>query len=145
MHRLVWLGGVSAQQISYIRGILKVVMQRIFAYWYAALASAGVVSAALLLWVVLQRSPDAMSARALLYVCAFVLTYAVVCTVEIVLRRRFMIAPLRSMLFASNRQAVWLALFVVILLYAQAAGLLSWWVGGSIALLLVCIEVWCNT
>lgn len=120
-------------------------MQRIFAYWYAALASAGVVSATLLFWVVLQRSPDAVSMRALLYASVFVLVYAMVCTLEVALRRRFMIAPLRSMLFASNRQAVWLALFVVVLLYAQAAGLLSWWVGGSIALLLVCIEVWCNT
>lgn len=129
----------------HIRGILKVVMQRIFAYWYTALTGAGLLSAALLLWVVLTRSPNEFSAQALFYCSVLVLVYAVACMAEILLRKRFVVAPVRTMIVAANRQAVWLALFVVVLLYAQAAGLLSWWVGGSVALLFLCIEIWCNT
>ncbi len=129
----------------HIRGILKVVMQRIFAYWYTALTGAGLLSAALLLWVVLTRSPNEFSAQVLFYCSVLVLVYAVACMAEILLRKRFVVAPVRTMIVAANRQAVWLALFVVVLLYAQAAGLLSWWVGGSVALLFLCIEIWCNT
>lgn len=120
-------------------------MQRIFAYWYTALAGAGLLSAALLLWVVYTRSPESFAAEALLYLSLFVLVYAGACIAEIVVRKRFVVAPVRTMIGVANRQAVWLAVFAVVLLYAQAAGLLSWWVGGSVALLLICIEVWCNT
>ncbi|MBP9686351.1 MAG: hypothetical protein KBD66_00955 [Candidatus Doudnabacteria bacterium] len=120
-------------------------MQKIFTYWYAGLASASIVSGALLFWIVFQRSPEDIFAHVLFYVFLLVLVYALVCMAEIVVRRRFVVAPLRSTLVASNRQALWLALFVVLLFYTQATGLLSWWVGGSIASLFVCIEVWCNT
>lgn len=120
-------------------------MQRVFLYWYSGLVVAAVAACSVCARIVFTQSPTSSVSRFLVYGSLFVLVYAVCCLVELPLRKRFVVAPVRSLLLVANRQSVLIAVLVVTLLYTQAAGLLSWWVGGSITLLCVCIEVWCNT
>lgn len=80
-------------------------------------------------------------ALVLFYVLLFGFVLSLTTLLEVGLRKRFAAAPFKTIVVASLRQGAVLGLLVVSLLMLQAGQLLFWWVGASLILFFLSLEV----
>lgn len=108
------------------------------------------IASALISWVVLAcvvgtTKPEHNNLSILFfYVFLFLAIVSTCSTLELFLRSKFAPAEFKNMTQSSMRQSVLVALLLISLLALQAQNLLFWWVGLSLLLLFISIEVFSN-
>lgn len=79
------------------------------------------------------------------YLTLFLACSGLLTLVGIWLRKRWIPGVLVKQLQVSARQAIMIALLITGLLLLQTANLLHWWVGGTLILFIVTLEIFFNT
>ncbi len=90
---------------------------------------------------ILYSSPTHSGIVLLFYVLVFVTVFSFVIAVEIFARKRLVQAHFNQLIKSAVRQSFFLAVLVVSLLYLQAENLLLWWVGLSVVLFFMCLDI----
>lgn len=103
----------------------------------------GVLSLAGLVAVVLTTAPETGFGRNIFFFYALLLgtIFCFGAVIELAVRKRFAVGQFRSLFVSSLRQAALLGALVVVLLMLQASQLLFWWVGASLVLFFLSLEV----
>ncbi len=124
--------------------IIPTYMQEQFIKSYLVAGSVAILGCLGLVLTLLYSSPVSTGVVALFYALVFITIFASVVVVEIFARRKFAPGNFDKLLKSAVRQSFFLAVLVVSLLYLQAENLLLWWVGLTIVLFFMCLDIVCS-
>lgn len=97
-----------------------------------------------LVLLVLYTSPTGAAVVVSFYFLVFLAVFSGVTAIQIFARKRFAPGPFGKLTKTAIRQSFFLAVLVVSLLYLQAQDLLVWWVGLSLVLFFMCLDIVCS-
>lgn len=113
---------------------------------YVGFSVSAVVLWAALLFLVFATTPGGNGYWELIgfYSALFGAVVSSITLIGVMFRKRFSVAPIPEMVRYSLRQAALVGLLLLLLLVLQAQSILFWWVGASLVLLFICVEVLFN-